>query len=566
MSKALENMSHGELILTVKQLKEDNQQFEVETKHLKFEKRHLELENQHLESEKQSLESVTQSLESEKQHLESEKQHLVSVTQSLKSEKQYLQFRIDQLNRLLFGAKRERFISNQQLEGQLELPFEVEEKPVKQEEVEKITYTRKKKQRQNHPGRIPLPDHLPVKEIILEPAEDTSGLKYIGKEVTDKLELVPAKLFILRYIRHKYIKPQDDRALDCKGIIADLPVFPIEKGIAGAGLLAQIMIDKYVDHLPIYRQVQRFARDKVSIPSNTINGWQDAISRLLFPLFEKHKQLVLGQGYLQVDETPIRVLDKDVKGKCHQGYYWVYNSPLQNTVLYDYRKGRGRDGPREMLKKFKGYIQSDGYNVYEWFGKKKNITLLNCWAHARRYFEKALEYDKKSAAHVLKEIQKMYMIERFARNAKLSSAQRKDLRLEHALPILNELSKWMVEQLKQTLPKSPMGKALQYTIPRWDHLLAYLYDGSLEIDNNLVENAIRPNALGRKNYLFAGSHEAAQRAAMFYSFFGTCRKNHINPFEWLKDVLERIPTHKANMLFELLPQNWQKRQENTLPY
>ncbi len=164
--------------------------------------------------------------------------------QQLATEKQYLQFRIDQLNRLLFGAKRERFISNQQIEGQLDLPFEVEEKPKEEEKTEQITYTRKKKPRQNHPGRTPLPDHLPVEEIILEPQEDTTGLKCIGKEITDKLELVPAKLFIKRYIRFKFIKPEDEQKLDCKGIIADLPVFPIEKGIAGAGLLSQIMVDK----------------------------------------------------------------------------------------------------------------------------------------------------------------------------------------------------------------------------------------------------------------------------------------------------------------------------------
>ena len=395
--------------------------------------------------ERDELILTVQKLESDKQHLE--------------SENQYLQFRIDQLNRLIFGAKRERFISNQQEEGQMKLPFEVEEKPVKDEKVEEITYTRKKKKRQNHPGRIALPDHLPVEEIILEPEQDTSGLKCIGKEITDKLELIPAKLFIKRYIRPKYIKESDDQSLDCKGVIADLPAFPIEKGIAGAGLLAQIMVDKYVDHLPIYRQVKRFAREDIRIAANTINGWQDAISRLLFLLFEKHKQLVLGQGYLQVDETPIRVLDKDLKGKCHQGYYWVYNTPLQDAVLYDYRKGRGRDGPKEMLKDFKGYLQSDGYKVYEWFGKKQNITLLNCWAHVRRYFEKALAYDQQTASYVLNEIQKLYKIERFARQAKLTPTERKDLRLDHALPIINDLGKWMVEQLKQTLPKSPMGEA-----------------------------------------------------------------------------------------------------------
>jgi transposase len=475
----------------------------------------------------------------------------------LKSENQYLQFRIDQLNRLIYGAKRERFVSNE-THGQISLPFEVEEKPIKEQEKETITYTREKKGRKNHPGRIPLPDHLPVEEIVLEPEEDTTGMKCIGREVTDQLELVPAKLFIKRFIRPKYIKPEDEETLTHTGVIAPLPDFPIEKGIAGPGLLAQIMVDKYVDHLPIYRQVQRFARENVRIPANTINGWQDSISGLLWPLFEKQKQLVLGQGYLQVDETPIRVLDKDIKGKCHQGYYWVYNSPIQNAVLYDYRKGRGRAGPKEMLEGFRGYLQSDGYSVYDWFGKKKVITLVNCWAHARRYFEKAQDYNREASGYVLTEIQKLYRIERFSRNAGHSPEDRKALRLEHALPILNSLGKWMAEEFKHTLPKSPMGEALQYTIPRWDNLLAYLYDGHLEIDNNLVENAIRPNALGRKNYLFAGSHEGAQRAAMFYSFFGTCKRNNINPFEWLRDVLERIPTHKANRLDELLPQNWEK--------
>jgi len=441
----------------------------------------------------------------------------------------------------------------------MELPFDVTEKPEEElQQEENISYTRKKKTRANHAGRNPLPDHLPVEEIVLEPKEDTTGLKCIGKEITDKLELVPAKLFIKRYIRPKYIKPEDEHKLQSKGIIADLPSFPIEKGIAGASLLAQIMVDKYVDHLPIYRQVQRFSRENVRIPANTINGWQDGISRLILPLFEKHKQLVLGQGYLQVDETPIRVLDKKVKGKTHQGYYWVYNSPLQNAVLFDYRKGRGREGPGEMLKGFKGYIQSDGYVVYDWFGKQPEITLLNCWAHARRYFDIAKDYDRKKAAYVLTEIQKLYMIERFARNARLTAADRKELRLDHALPILNDLGKWMAQESKRTIPKSPIGEALNYTITRWDNLLTYLYDGHLEIDNNLVENAIRPSTLGRKNHLFAGSHDAAQRAAMFYSFFGTCRRNNINPYEWLKNVLDRIPDHKANKLDELLPQNWIK--------
>jgi transposase len=479
---------------------------------------------------------------------------LLEENKKLRSENDYLNFRIDQLNRLLFGSKRERFISNQDVD-QMTLPFDIPDSEQQKVETENVSYTRSKVKKKNHPGRIPLPDHLPVEEIVLEPEEDTTGMKCIGKEVTDLLELIPAKFYIKRYIRNKYVKPEDEDLQTFKGVIANLPSFPIEKGIAGPGLLSQIMVDKYVDHLPIYRQVQRFAREKIKIVDNTIYGWQKSISDLLHPLYEAQKKTVLIQGYLQVDETPTRVLDSNLKGKTHKGYYWVYNSPIQNTVLFDYKKGRGRDGPEEMLKNFKGYIQSDGYNVYDWFGKKKNITLLNCWAHARRYFEKALDYQPKAAGYVMTEIQKLYAIERFARLMKLTSNERKNLRLENALPILNDLGKWMVENLTRYLPKSPMGEALHYTIARWDNLLTYLYDGLLEIDNNLVENAIRPNALGRKNYLFAGSHEAAQRAAMFYSFFGTCKKNNVNPYLWLKKVLEIIPEYHANKLSDLLPQN-----------
>ena len=305
-------------------------------------------------------------------------EELLQANKILESQVESLQIQIAQLKRLLYGAKRERFISDKP-HGQMELPFDVEKKetePVKEEE---ITYKRKKKKkRENHPGRLSLPEHLPVKETIIEPKEDTSSLKCIGREITDQLELVPAKLFIKRYIRPKYIKPEDKEQETYKGIIGDLPEFIIEKGIAGPGLLAQIMVDKYVDHLPIYRQRQRFARENIRIPSNTINGWQDNISRQILPLFNKLRELVIRQGYLQVDETPTRVLDKNVKGKCHKGYYWVYNSPIQNAVLFDYRKGRGREGPKEMLKDFKGYIQSDGYNAYDWFGKKKghHITKL----------------------------------------------------------------------------------------------------------------------------------------------------------------------------------------------
>ena len=209
----------------------------------------------------------------------------------------------------------------------------------------------------------------------------------------------------------------------------------------------------------------------------------------------------------------------------------------------------------KLLKNFTGYLQTDGYSVYEMFAKRPEITHVACMAHARRKFEQALDYDAQKAGWVMKKIQELYAIERQAREAGLLPAQRKELRLDKSLPVLNELGKQLAQMNKTAIPKSPMGIALSYTIGRWDNLMAYLYDGSLEIDNNGVENAIRPNALGRKNYLFAGSHEGARRAAMFYSFFGTCKKNNVNPYEWLKKVLEVIPTYPANKIGDLLPQN-----------
>ncbi len=465
-----------------------------------------------------------------------------------------MQFQLDQMKRLLFGAKRERFIQNQD-ENQMSLPFDVPQEQEHQKQQETITYVRSKTKRENHPGRLPLPDHLPVEEIVIEPKENTTGMKCIGKEVTDLLELIPAKLFIKRYIRPKYIKSEDNESLIHKGVIANLPVFPIEKGIAGPGLLAQVMIDKFVDHLPIYRQIQRFKREDVKIPSSTINGWQEAVCNLLEPLYNTLKHRVLSQGYLQVDETTIQVLDKSKKGKTHRGYHWVYYSPLEKTVLFDYRNGRSREGPSELLKDFNGYLQTDGYKVYDSFGERKTITLLNCMAHARRGFEKALDYDKQKAEYAMGMFQKLYNIARKAKQENLTASQRHALRLDQALPLLNELGKWIVETYKTALPKSAIGKATAYCIPRWDNLMNYLKDGSLEIDNNPAENAIRPIALGRKNYLFAGSARGAERAAMFYSFFGTCKKNNVNPFNWLKKVLEVIPEYKINKLDQLLPQN-----------
>ena len=269
----------------------------------------------------------------------------------------------------------------------------------------------------------------------------------------------------------------------------------------------------------------------------------------------KAKKKILQGDYLMADETPISVLTEDKPGATHKGYHWVYYSPIERMVLFDYRKGRGREGPEELLKDYRGTLQTDGYTAYDSFEHKPGITLLACMAHARRKFDEALKNDKTKAEHVLGLMQQLYQIERQAREENLDYDQRKALRQDKAAPVLQELHAWLKENVIQTLPKSAIGIAITYTLHLWPRLIRYLDDGRYEIDNNWIENSIRPVALGRKNYLFAGSHEGAQRAAIMYSFLGTCKINNIGPLEWLSNVLKRFPDHSIQRLEELLPQN-----------
>ena len=462
-----------------------------------------------------------------------------------------LQWQVDQLKRMAFGQKRERFEADSQ---QLFLPFEKDEQQARQQEeelVEKIEYMRKKQQSSTHKGRVALPAHLEVEEVEIYPEGDLGEMQCIGKEVTEELECVPAKLFIRRYIRYKYA-PKNKEGV----VIGELPERIIDKGIPGPGLLATILVDKYIDHLPLYRQRQRFLRENIPIAASTLDGWCRAGLEKLQILYDHLVEDTKAKGYLQADETPLKVLDSDKKGASHQGYYWVYHNPIDKTVLFDYQPTRSASGPERILASFKGYLQTDGYTVYDKIGRKAGVTHLACWAHARREFDKALGNDKARASIALLYIQQLYAVEAQARDEKLAPEQRKQLRLEKSLPILNEMGKWLSKEIKTTLPKSPIGKAMLYSQDRWDALSAYLYDGMLAIDNNLVENAIRPVALGRKNYLFAGSHQAAGRAAMIYSFFAICKKHEVNPYQWLKHTLENIMSINHKNIRSLYPQNF----------
>jgi transposase len=461
---------------------------------------------------------------------------------------------IARFQKMLFGQKRERFESP----DQLSLPFEPTDEEQKQQQeqlTEKIEYVRRKSG-SSHPGRAKLPEHLPVEEIELYPEGNLEEMTCIGKEVTEELDYVPARFVIRRYIRYKYIHKTEQAESGTAFRIAPLPSRLIDKSMAGTGLLASILVDKYQDHLPLYRQLQRFKREKIPIASSTLDRWvRQSLDRLEI-LYDWLVKDTKSKGYLQADETTIRVLDNTKKKETHLGYYWVYHNPVDGAVLFDYQPGRDRRAPEGILTGFRGYLQTDGYAVYDRYGKQDGVSHLACWAHARREFFNAKQNDRTKAELALAFIGKLYEVEAHCRENRLSPEDRKAYRLDKALPVLESFSNWLKENYAQVLPKSAIGKAMAYTMTRWEQLSNYLLDGLLEIDNNAVENIIRPVALGRKNYLFAGSHQAAQRAAMIYSLLAMAKKAEVNPYEWLKYVFDHIMETNIQKIQDLLPANY----------
>jgi len=471
----------------------------------------------------------------------------------------FLEHELEQLKRLIFGTKSERFISNEpplppntlfSQAGDDEQPLE--------NLTEEITYTRDKPIKKRG-GRKELPDHLERIVIVLEPEGKTDNMKCIGRKVTEELEYIPGVIFVNRYERPKYKDPKSEKI-----IIAPMPSRVVDKCIAGPDLMAYAIIGKYIDHIPYYRFLQQLKRmHQVDIPRSTFGGWACQYTNALEPLFIAHQKEVLSANYLQNDESPIKVQSDEVKGKCHLGYMWVCRDPQKDLVMFTYQKGRSTECFKNHIQGFKGKLQVDGYSVYESYENDPDFILFSCWAHARRYFEQALDNDKQRADYVLRQIQILYKIEESAKEQKLSNDERQKWRQENATPVLNTIKEFLDKNVESILPASAIGKAFNYTIKRWNKLLAYTFHGEVEIDNNLIENAIRPLALGRKNYLFAGSDESAERAAMAYSLFATCKLHGINPYEWLTDVFHRIKDHPINRISELLPQNWRKSTAQT---
>ena len=501
-----------------------------------------------------------------------------------------LRHELDQLKRLIFGVKSERFvpaatpIAPEQMALWQEGGTEEAAEPIK----EKISYERRKTKSKPHPGRTPLPEHLPVRRVRIEPAQDTEGLIEIGQDVTRKVDYTPGKLEVIEYVvRPRYVRPKTKVSRDEEGpdeesqnqeasavIQAAVPDQVLPKAIAGAGLLTQLAIAKFIDHLPLYRQRAMFRRDyDWDIASSTLGDWFAATCTLLEPLYAALAKQVLDTDYLQGDESRITVLERGAEPtknkshryppksrKVHLGYMWVFRNPVAGGVLFAYRPGRGANILHETLDTFTGQLQSDGYSAYTSFMKAHpGVVLVSCLAHIRRKFFDARSNHRELAEMALGAIQYLYRIEDICRRYGLGPERRRQLRQRYARPAYTALLEWVNEQRRTNLSKGGIGKALNYAHNHLPRLGAYLDDGRIEIDNNLIENKIRPLALGRKNYLFAGSRQGAQRAAMLYSFFGSCREAGVNEREWLHDVLLRIGSHPINRIEELLPGRWKAK-------
>lgn len=460
-----------------------------------------------------------------------------------------LKHELAELKRLIFGAKSERFTPSSLLVSQMSL-FEANEDVALIAEVvkEQITYERTK-QNKPHLGRNEIPAHFPVEETVIEPEGDTTAMVKIGEEVTEYVTYTPGCLKKTRIVRPKYANKNGEGSV----LIASLPARALPKSIAGVSLISHIIVRKFVEHMPFYRQIQAFERDyRWQIPSSTINDWFVNVCTMLEPLYELLKQKVLASGYMQVDESPIQVLDNtNKKGSSHKGYQWVYHSPEQKLLFFDYHKGRDAEGPKRILENYIGLLQSDGYSVYDTIAKQKSMTIAACLVHVRRYFYKAKDNDRQKAEHALNVFSKIY--EEEAKYKQLSPQERKEQRNQTIKPLLVNLKTWVETQSVYVLPQSSIGKAMEYLQKQWPKIMELFNDGRYELDNNLIENKIRPLALGRKNYLFAGSHEGAQRIAMMYSFLGTCAANDTNPMAWLENTLEKINDTKMKDLDSLLP-------------
>jgi transposase len=410
-------------------------------------------------------------------------------------------------------------------------------------------------QNKKRSGRQPLARHLIRERVVhdLAEAEKHCGccgkdLRLIAEETSERYEFIPAVMKVIEDVRLKY-------ACDCTVKTAAKPAQPIEKSTAGASVLAQVIVSKFADHLPLHRQEAIFERHGVQISRKTMGGWLPAVAELLDPLYEAGRKLLFESKVVGTDDTGVKVLDPKLPF-ARTGRIWPYVGDAQHpVVVYDYTATRGRDGPAKFLEGYTGYLQADAYSVYDAFFKPaRGLTEVGCWMHARRYFFKALDSDQQRMGPALHLIARLYAVEDRARE--LTGEERLELRKRLSAPVMEKLHQYLLGIREEVLPKSPAARAVRYALNQWQALTRFLEDGDLEIDNGATERANRPVAIGRGNWTFFGSDNGGRTAAVLMSFIATCKRNAVEPFAWFRDVLSRIATHPINRIEELLPHNW----------
>jgi transposase len=485
---------------------------------------------------------------------------LRTALEESRQENAFLRQKVEALVRRVFGASSERIDPAQlellQLSAPLTPPLS---EPPPRGSAPHTTRARKE--------RAPrLPEHLPVVEEVIDPEPvktQPEQWRCIGQEVSEQLDYEPARFLRRRTIRRKYVsRTEPERA----PVIAPLPECLQERSLAAPGLLAHILVSKYCDHLPLYRQEQIFARrHQVHLPRQTLVRWVELAADWLQPVYEHIRTGVLGGGYVQVDETPVDYLVPG-NGQTKQGYLWVAHRP-GGDVLYRWETSRAAACLENILPvNFTGTVQCDGYAAYPAFARARAaIQLAGCWAHVRRKFHDALEQAPRPAAWLLRQIQHLYQIEAHLRHHHTGPNLREAVRAAQSRPIVARLQQALL-RLKAShrhLPQSLPGQALDYALGQWSSLEIFLRDGRVEIDNNLVENAIRPTALGKKNWLFIGAAEAGQRSAILYTVVESCRRRGLDPYAYLRDVLTRLPRMTNRQTSEVTPEAWAKARRQT---
>ena len=476
-----------------------------------------------------------------------------------------LEHRLDLLLRRQYGRQSEKINPEDLLPGLQDLfipsPADAHSEPVK---TETVTFERKVK---GH-GRNELPAHLRREQRIhdLDDSQKVCGccgeaLKRMGEEKSEQLNYTPASLYVIEHVRYKY--GCVNKACEQTVVTAEKSsVDPIEKGLAGAGLLAQVMVSKYGDHCPLYRMEDIFSRHGVTLSRSTLCDWMAQSAELLKPLYTLMKQRVLESRVVHTDDTPVKVQDED-RSRCRQGRIWVYlGDDAHPYNVFDYTPRRSREGPDAFLNGFEGYLQADAFGGYDGIYLTKPVTEVLCNAHARRKFYDARHIDALISHAALAYYKRLYTVERQIKDG--SSQEKHAARQAQSLPIWVEFKTWLESITEaQALPKSPMRLAINYCLKNWDALIRYTQDGDLAIDNNAAERQMKQIALGRKNWMFFGSDKGGRTAAILFSMTQSAKRSGLNLFTYIEDVLIRLPGLPVSRLHELLPDQWGKPHTET---